>query len=245
MSTEIWKALDHDETGSHIGAGIHTALRKAGEAPGSYDLWKAIDKHDEAWRDAVEFCLYGLEYMGMALCEKADPLDEDEALSIARQVYARESPLKSEPAVARMLDEVALAVLARAGTTPKDEGAPSEDAAVEIVAATPLGARPMHSTTVGDETARDIVRRLSEAGLLARAGDTKGTETEVESPPVLSKVTEDLPEGSYVVDARDIMWKRGEEKWWSGSDNPSSPKDFDRMLLVYGPLRLISVGGQS
>lgn len=72
-------------------------------------------------------------------------IDENEALGIAREVYARQSPLKSEPAVARMLDEVALAVLARAGTTPKDEDTPSEDAAVEIIADIPMGARPMHN----------------------------------------------------------------------------------------------------
>lgn len=120
MSTQNWKAIDHETTVSHIGEGVHTGLRKAGEAPGSHDLWSAIADNNEAWHDAVEFCVYGLEYMGMALCKKADvdPIDEDEALSIARQVYARESPLKSEPAVARMLDEVALAVLARAGSAP-------------------------------------------------------------------------------------------------------------------------------
>lgn len=95
-------------------------------------------------------------------------IDENEALGIAREVYARQSPLKSEPAVARMLDEVALAVLAAKVT----EDAPPEDAAVEIVAAVPMGARPMHSTTVGDETARDIVRRLSEAGLLRVGGQS-------------------------------------------------------------------------
>lgn len=187
MSTQNWKVIDHDEAVSHIGAGTHTALRKAGTAPGHADLWKAIDVNIEAWRDAVEFCLYGLKSMDMAICEKVET-----------------------------------------------EDTPSEDA-VEIIAAVPMGARPMHSTTLGDETAREIVQRLSEAGLLASQNGA--------AP--LTKVTEDLPEGSYVVDARDIMWKRGDEKWWSGGDSPSSPKDFDRMLSIYGPLRLIRVGGQS
>lgn len=72
-----WSPVDHDEAVSHVGEGIHTGLRKAGVAPGSGDLWDAIDKHDQAWRDAVEFFVYGLESMGMAICERAEKAEAD------------------------------------------------------------------------------------------------------------------------------------------------------------------------
>ena len=56
--------IGHNELRSHIGEGVHTGLRKGGDAPSGPDLWKAIgDSQDSAWSDAVAFCVYGLRQM--------------------------------------------------------------------------------------------------------------------------------------------------------------------------------------
>ena len=56
--------IGHNELRSHIGEGVHTGLRKGGDAPSAPDLWKAIgDSDDSAWSDAVDFCVYGLREM--------------------------------------------------------------------------------------------------------------------------------------------------------------------------------------
>ena len=56
--------IGHSELRSHIGEGVHTGLRKGGDAPSAPDLWKAIgDSEDSAWSDAVDFCVYGLREM--------------------------------------------------------------------------------------------------------------------------------------------------------------------------------------
>lgn len=86
--SKIWKPVDHKAAVSHIGEGVHTGLRKGAGAPGSPELWKAIADNDEAWHDAVEFFVYGLEYMGMALCEKVETEDtssEDAAIHVGGQ----------------------------------------------------------------------------------------------------------------------------------------------------------------
>lgn len=63
--------VDDETAMSVLGEGIHTGLRKGSEAPSSGPLWRAItDSKDGAWPDALRYCVWGLDQMGLALCRK-------------------------------------------------------------------------------------------------------------------------------------------------------------------------------
>lgn len=64
-----WIPYDKDEAASIIGEGLHTGLRKGTDAPEAHDLWVAISESGEAWTDALDYLLYGLDVMGLALCK--------------------------------------------------------------------------------------------------------------------------------------------------------------------------------
>lgn len=62
--------VDKDEAASIVGEGIHTGLRKGTDAENSGDTWRAIAAPESGWSDAIGFFMWGLDYMGMALCKK-------------------------------------------------------------------------------------------------------------------------------------------------------------------------------
>jgi hypothetical protein len=68
--TATWVPVSKKDARSIIGEGVHTGLRKGTDADGAHELWDAIHKSDEAWSDALEFFVWGLDQMGMALCKK-------------------------------------------------------------------------------------------------------------------------------------------------------------------------------
>lgn len=66
--------LSEAEAIEQIGVGVHTGLRKGTEAPDSGALWDAIAaSKTSAWHDAVAFCVWGLEQMGIGLYKKESP----------------------------------------------------------------------------------------------------------------------------------------------------------------------------
>lgn len=62
--------LPPSECASVIGEGLHTGLRKGSDEPQAPDLWRAIHDAGQAWSDALDYLVYGLDYMGLALCRK-------------------------------------------------------------------------------------------------------------------------------------------------------------------------------
>jgi len=69
MKTE-WEAMSKDDAASVVGEGLHTGLRKGTDAPEAHDLWKAIQDSEQAWSDAIDYLLWGLEQMNLAICRK-------------------------------------------------------------------------------------------------------------------------------------------------------------------------------
>lgn len=67
-----WTPVADEDARSIIGEGVHTGLRKGTDAPEAHDLWVAISKSDEAWSDALDFFVWGLDQMDMALCKRSD-----------------------------------------------------------------------------------------------------------------------------------------------------------------------------
>jgi hypothetical protein len=79
--SDTWEPLESAEAAELIGEGIHTGLRKGGEAESSVDLWKAIsESEDSAWSDALTYMVDGLEYMGYKLCTRV-PAEEVDVTS--------------------------------------------------------------------------------------------------------------------------------------------------------------------
>ena len=70
IDRRTWKPVDHDSAVSLIGEGVHKGIRKVSEDPTG--LWRAIFDGGETWGEGVGYCVYMLEYMGMALCEKTE-----------------------------------------------------------------------------------------------------------------------------------------------------------------------------
>jgi hypothetical protein len=67
-----WEPMPQEDWAGVIGEGLHTGLRKGTDAPEAHDLWKAVRDSGRAWSEALEFLVWGLESMGLALCRKAD-----------------------------------------------------------------------------------------------------------------------------------------------------------------------------
>lgn len=65
-----WTPVDNDEATSLIGEGLHTGLRKGTDAPEAHDLWESIRNSDQAWSDALNYLMWGLETMGYRLCKE-------------------------------------------------------------------------------------------------------------------------------------------------------------------------------
>lgn len=72
MMSETWIPVTKQEAVSTIGEGLHTGLRKGTDAPESAALWQAIANSDRAWSEALDFLVWGLGEMGLALCKKED-----------------------------------------------------------------------------------------------------------------------------------------------------------------------------
>lgn len=68
--SDTYTPLDPDEAASIIGEGLHTGLRKGSDAPEAPELWEAIHNSLDAWSDALDYLVYGLDYMGFSLCKK-------------------------------------------------------------------------------------------------------------------------------------------------------------------------------
>lgn len=66
----MWEPISRETAMSVIGEGVHTGLRRGSDAPESGPLWRAIRESDQAWADALEYCIDGLEVMGLAICRK-------------------------------------------------------------------------------------------------------------------------------------------------------------------------------
>lgn len=64
-----WEPVDKETARSIVGEGVHTGLRKGCEY--GHPAWEAISKlPDGEWSSAIRFFLWGLDVMGMAICEK-------------------------------------------------------------------------------------------------------------------------------------------------------------------------------
>jgi hypothetical protein len=68
MNDKNYVPVDDREAASILGEGIHTGLRKGTDAPEAPDLWTAIAKSDEAWSDALNFAIWGMNEMGYRVC---------------------------------------------------------------------------------------------------------------------------------------------------------------------------------
>lgn len=66
----VWTPIPKDEAKSIIGEGLHTGFRKGTDAPGSSKAWQAIAADDSGWSDALDYLIWGLDYMGLAVCKK-------------------------------------------------------------------------------------------------------------------------------------------------------------------------------
>lgn len=73
MSAKVitYTPVDDEDAMGIIGEGIHTGLRKGSQAPEAHDLWVAISNSEQAWDDALSYCLWGLGQMGYAICESS------------------------------------------------------------------------------------------------------------------------------------------------------------------------------
>jgi hypothetical protein len=65
--------LPADEVASIIGEGLHTGLRKGTGAPEAPALHRAISDSEQAWSEALDYLVWGLDVMGLALCRKDTP----------------------------------------------------------------------------------------------------------------------------------------------------------------------------
>lgn len=74
-SAPTYEKIPDDEAQDILGEGIHTGLRKGTDAPGSHKAWKAIAAENSGWSDALKFFLWGLDYMGYAICKKVEVKD--------------------------------------------------------------------------------------------------------------------------------------------------------------------------
>lgn len=71
-----YEPVSKQEAAEQIACGVHTGLRKGSEAPTSGPIWRAISESDDsAWMDAVNYCVYGLESMGYAICKEVEKVE--------------------------------------------------------------------------------------------------------------------------------------------------------------------------
>lgn len=69
---QTWTPIEHGSAASILGEGIHTGMRKGSDDPGAPVLWAAVNDNLQAWSDALDFFVWGLDYMGMAICKKTE-----------------------------------------------------------------------------------------------------------------------------------------------------------------------------
>lgn len=69
--SDTWTPIEDDLATEIIGEGLHTGLRKGSEAEDAHALWVAIKQSDtSAWSDALDYLVWGLGEMGLAVCRK-------------------------------------------------------------------------------------------------------------------------------------------------------------------------------
>lgn len=65
-----WVPVDKETAESVVGEGVHTGFRKAAQGPKASQMWNLIHEDLQSWSDAVSFFVWGLDVMGLAICEK-------------------------------------------------------------------------------------------------------------------------------------------------------------------------------
>lgn len=67
-----YEKVPDDEAKSLLGEGIHAGLRKGTDAENSGKTWNAIADEQSGWSDALAYALWGLDYLGYAICKKVE-----------------------------------------------------------------------------------------------------------------------------------------------------------------------------